>query len=138
MFLDSVNGALKLKKVGFIFSNIQGFADNSSDYIWIRAVPIIRKVTLSSLHFLEILHYFQQNIALIQLQIPPTIHFILQSEACHGAIKFGDTLSLQECQGLISELVLCKYPFQCAHGRPSVATLCTLNDRVQKYKKENS
>lgn len=34
-----------------------------------------------------------------------------------GAIKFGDPLTLEECESLVQSLSQCKLPFQCAHGR---------------------
>ncbi|KAH9496180.1 hypothetical protein Btru_012215 [Bulinus truncatus] len=43
-----------------------------------------------------------------------------------GAVKFGDILSKEECQSLLSSLASCDLPFQCAHGRPSVAPLVDL------------
>ena len=50
-------------------------------------------------------------ICLIRLKIyPPAL----------GAIKFGDDLSLRECEDLIVSLRECQLPFQCAHGRPSI------------------
>ena len=52
--------------------------------------------------------------------LPITMHNVLCSSACHGAIKFGDPLTKQECLDLIQDLSRCKYPFQCAHG-----TSCT-------------
>lgn len=55
--------------------------------------------------------------------LPQTIHKVLCSQACHGAIKFGDKLGLEECKKLIKDLCLCDLPFQCAHGRPSVMPL---------------
>lgn len=55
--------------------------------------------------------------------IPKTIHNLLCSQACHGAIKFNDPLALVECQNLLKMLLKCKLPFQCAHGRPSVVPL---------------
>ncbi|KAL4238879.1 DNA mismatch repair protein [Mactra antiquata] len=55
--------------------------------------------------------------------LPQTIHKVLCSLACHGAIKFGDKLNTEECTKLINDLSLCDLPFQCAHGRPSVMPL---------------
>ncbi|XP_054758647.2 DNA mismatch repair protein Mlh3-like [Lytechinus pictus] len=52
--------------------------------------------------------------------LPKTITRILNSQACHGAIKFGDTLDLAECKTLIGQLSSCDLPFQCAHGRPAL------------------
>ena len=40
---------------------------------------------------------------------------------------FGDPLTLEECQKLISDLKHCTTPFQCAHGRPSVAPMTQLS-----------
>ena len=34
-----------------------------------------------------------------------------------GAVKFGDVLSVDECNQLIESLSHCDLPFQCAHGR---------------------
>lgn len=50
----------------------------------------------------------------------------LSMRACKGAIKFGDKLTHDECKRLISDLVDCSFPFQCAHGRPSVIPLATI------------
>lgn len=56
---------------------------------------------------------------------------VLASHACHGAIKFGDKLSMQECTRLVQQLSSCQLPFQCAHGRPSITPLLNL-DAFQK------
>ena len=36
---------------------------------------------------------------------------------------FGDKLSFEECKFLLAELHDCHAPFQCAHGRPSIAPI---------------
>ncbi|VDI36522.1 DNA mismatch repair protein MLH3 [Mytilus galloprovincialis] len=70
-------------------------------------------------------------------RMPNTIHKALCSQACHGAIKFGDPLTLHECEELLKSLTKCKLPFQCAHGRPSVVPLIQLGDRNQERKRPN-
>lgn len=40
-----------------------------------------------------------------------------------GAIKFNDSLSIEACYSLVASLSSCQLPFQCAHGRPSIAPL---------------
>jgi len=57
---------------------------------------------------------------------PPAIFRILQYKACRGAVMFGDALSHDHCWRLVRDLAACAHPFQCAHGRPSVAPLVTL------------
>uniref|UniRef100_A0A3P8XPR2 DNA mismatch repair protein Mlh3 n=1 Tax=Esox lucius TaxID=8010 RepID=A0A3P8XPR2_ESOLU len=64
--------------------------------------------------------------------LPLTVHKVLASIACHGAVKFNDRLSKEECCSLVGCLSLCQLPFQCAHGRPSIAPLVDilhLNDQ---------
>ncbi|XP_056446219.1 DNA mismatch repair protein Mlh3 isoform X3 [Gadus chalcogrammus] len=55
--------------------------------------------------------------------LPLAVLRVLASLACHGAIKFNDVLSLDECRSLVGSLSSCQLPFQCAHGRPSIAPL---------------
>lgn len=64
--------------------------------------------------------------------LPKTIGDILSSRACRGAIKFGDEISMEKCQSLLNELKKCNAPFQCAHGRPSLAPIVEL-ENLQMY-----
>lgn len=50
-----------------------------------------------------------------------------KSRACHGAIRFGDKLSLELCHKLIDQLLKCKIPYRCAHFRRSVSVLDCLD-----------
>ena len=36
---------------------------------------------------------------------------------------FNDVLSLEKCKALVKRLANCGFPFQCAHGRPSMIVL---------------
>lgn len=51
---------------------------------------------------------------------------MLNSRACRSAIMFNDELTRAECQTLIHRLADCAFPFQCAHGRPSMVPLVDL------------
>eukprot|EP00186_Timspurckia_oligopyrenoides_P005266 CAMPEP_0182448802 /NCGR_PEP_ID=MMETSP1172-20130603/29990_1 /TAXON_ID=708627 /ORGANISM="Timspurckia oligopyrenoides, Strain CCMP3278" /LENGTH=367 /DNA_ID=CAMNT_0024645819 /DNA_START=245 /DNA_END=1348 /DNA_ORIENTATION=+ len=55
--------------------------------------------------------------------IPNCVFDLIASHACRSAIKFGDSLTVSESESLISRLALCRYPFYCAHGRPSIIPL---------------
>lgn len=57
---------------------------------------------------------------------PTGIVDLINSRACRGAIMFNDVLSLDECAKLIARLADCAFPFQCAHGRPSMVPLVDL------------
>uniref|UniRef100_UPI00358EA5CE DNA mismatch repair protein Mlh3-like isoform X1 n=1 Tax=Myxine glutinosa TaxID=7769 RepID=UPI00358EA5CE len=58
--------------------------------------------------------------------LPRSIIRSLNSQACHGAVKFGDKLTRKQCTVLLRSLAACKLPFQCAHGRPSMTPLADL------------
>ena len=45
---------------------------------------------------------------------------------------FNDELSNDQCKALISRLANCAFPFQCAHGRPSMIPLLNLDSFDQE------
>lgn len=53
---------------------------------------------------------------------------VVSSRACRSAIMFNDNLTLEECKELIERLAACDFPFQCAHGRPSMVPVVDLVD----------
>ena len=59
---------------------------------------------------------------------PQGIIDMLNSRACRSAIMFNDELSQEECVDLIAEAAKCAFPFQCAHGRPSMVPLVRLGN----------
>ncbi|KAJ5579058.1 hypothetical protein N7450_007925 [Penicillium hetheringtonii] len=61
---------------------------------------------------------------------PQGIIDLLNSRACRGAIMFNDSLTIEECQVLITRLARCAFPFQCAHGRPSMVPILDLRVQV--------
>ncbi|KAI9852856.1 MAG: DNA mismatch repair protein [Thelocarpon superellum] len=62
---------------------------------------------------------------------PQGILALLSSRSCRSAIMFNDVLNDEECGHLISRLALCAFPFQCAHGRPSMTPLVNLGRSTQ-------
>ncbi|XP_030070736.1 LOW QUALITY PROTEIN: DNA mismatch repair protein Mlh3 [Microcaecilia unicolor] len=67
--------------------------------------------------------------------LPPTVLKVLASQACHGAIKFNNSLSAEESCSLIKALSRCQLPFQCAHGRPSMLPIAD-TDHLQPNTQE--
>ena len=57
---------------------------------------------------------------------PPKLLDMLNSRACRSAIMFNDELTKEECRTLVQRLGNCAFPFQCAHGRPSMVPLVDL------------
>eukprot|EP01068_Selenidium_serpulae_P000515 Selendium_serpulae@DN10844_c0_g1_i1.p1 len=60
---------------------------------------------------------------------PKAVFKILASKACRRAVKFGDPLSEEEAAALLADLSQCNFPFQCAHGRPTIYPLRWLKER---------
>ncbi|XP_035723636.1 DNA mismatch repair protein Mlh3-like isoform X4 [Vespa mandarinia] len=60
--------------------------------------------------------------------LPLSIHNAISTEACHGAIKFGELLSVQQCIELFDDLKTTKSPTRCAHGRPSIIPVIELSE----------
>ncbi|KAH7343537.1 hypothetical protein B0J17DRAFT_642776 [Rhizoctonia solani] len=58
---------------------------------------------------------------------PTPLFELVNSRACRGAIMFNDPLDQRQCQHLIVQLGGTIFPFQCAHGRPSIAPLLRLD-----------
>ncbi|BCS28972.1 putative DNA mismatch repair protein (Mlh3) [Aspergillus puulaauensis] len=63
-------------------------------------------------------------------ECPQGILNLLNSRACRTAIMFNDALTIGECMNLVKRLATCVFPFQCAHGRPSMVPLVDLHDSV--------
>ena len=62
-------------------------------------------------------------------QMPRGMLSMLNSRACRSAIMFNDHLELTECENLVKQLAETRFPFQCAHGRPSIIPLVALSNR---------
>ncbi|KAK0491323.1 hypothetical protein IW261DRAFT_81628 [Armillaria novae-zelandiae] len=61
---------------------------------------------------------------------PRELMDLINSKACRGAIMFNDTLSVTQCERLVLKLADTVFPFQCAHGRPSLVPLTDISRDV--------
>ncbi|KAM6131246.1 DNA mismatch repair protein Mlh3 isoform 2-T2 [Pterocles gutturalis] len=124
------------------------FSETNSSLILVRKVPLCftereatelrrrrQPVTRSIVEEL-----IQEQVELVQTTgrgargtLPLTFLKVLASQACHGAIKFNECLTLEESCRLIEALSSCQLPFQCAHGRPSMMPLADI-DHLQQEK----
>ncbi|XP_063973606.1 DNA mismatch repair protein MutL-like isoform X2 [Diachasmimorpha longicaudata] len=67
--------------------------------------------------------------------LPIVIHNAIASEACHGAIRFGDVLNVNQCETLVSHWIETELPNRCAHGRPAVVPLMEINAYSRRHQK---
>ncbi|KAM6133199.1 DNA mismatch repair protein Mlh3 isoform 2-T2 [Phoenicopterus ruber ruber] len=124
------------------------FPETNSSLILVRKVPLCfiereanelrRKRQPVTKSIVEEL--IQEQVELVQTTgggargtLPLTFLKVLASQACHGAIKFNERLTLEESCRLIEALSSCQLPFQCAHGRPSMMPLAD-TDHLQQEK----
>ncbi|KFP74552.1 DNA mismatch repair protein Mlh3, partial [Apaloderma vittatum] len=124
------------------------FPETNSSLILVRKVPLCfiereanelrRKRQPVTKSIVEEL--IQEQVELVQTTggrargtLPLTFLNVLASQACHGAIKFNERLTLEESCRLIEALSSCQLPFQCAHGRPSMMPLAD-TDHLQQEK----
>lgn len=63
--------------------------------------------------------------------IPHPFLSILKYRACRASVKFGDFLSIENCEKICKSLELCALPLQCAHGRPTLYPLIKLTMNVE-------
>nr|WJN24874.1 mismatch repair and meiotic recombination protein [Moesziomyces parantarcticus] len=59
-------------------------------------------------------------------QMPGSLLEVVKSKACRSAIMFNDTVARDVCEWIVARLAMCKFPFQCAHGRPTLVPLCQI------------
>ncbi|KFU86849.1 DNA mismatch repair protein Mlh3, partial [Chaetura pelagica] len=124
------------------------FPETNSSLILVRRLPLCciereagevrRKRQPVSKSIVE--EIIQEQVELVQTAgggargtLPLTYLKVLASQACHGAIKFNEHLTLEESCKLIETLSSCHLPFQCAHGRPSMMPLAD-TDHLQQEK----
>ncbi|XP_009278990.1 PREDICTED: DNA mismatch repair protein Mlh3 isoform X1 [Aptenodytes forsteri] len=123
------------------------FSETNSSLILVRKVPLCfiereanelrRKRQPVTKSIVEEL--MQEQVELVQTTgggargtLPLTFLKVLASQACHGAIKFNEHLTLEESCRLIEALSSCQLPFQCAHGRPSMMPLADIDHLPQE------
>jgi len=94
------------------------------------AVPNVFGHKLTANDLIEMIEFAKECPSLLSLSIPPPIRRTIITRACRGAIMFGDELNHSQCVKLIKDLAKCKFPFQCAHGRPSVCPVASFSEWI--------
>ena len=94
--------------------------DAGGGVITLETVPVVQTVELRAPAMVEYAEALAATGGGSTLP-PPAAFRVLASKACRRAVMFGDELSRDECQAILTNLAACDFPFQCAHGRPTVA-----------------
>ncbi|XP_067031022.1 DNA mismatch repair protein Mlh3-like isoform X2 [Acropora muricata] len=129
----------EIERIGIHFTINESVEESDEVSVFIQAVPSVfverevsevkrgrQSVTASKVK--ELIREHLENLTMrgTPAIIPKNIFQVISSQACHGAVKFGEPLGVNECQQLVMNLSKCHLPFQCAHGRPSVIPLADL------------
>jgi len=67
-----------------------------------------------------------QSAASFKPHLSPYLLEQVKTQACRGAIRFGEPLNRLACAQMIHTLQECKQSFRCAHGRVLVKPVCFL------------
>ena len=132
--LTQRTGLLQRWKFAFVFSMDRAGLDRSpyfggscsSTTVTLTQVPVVLGEPLQPQDFVEFIEQLAATAVSVPdaALVPPAVQRIVCSKACRGAVKFGDALPQEQCAQLLTALARdTELPFQCAHGRPSVAPL---------------
>jgi len=111
----------RLKAWGWSASPSSSATADCTGRIEISGVPCVDGRVLSAGDLMDYLG--QLNATHGANAMPKAMTSALASRACRSAIKFGDDLSLSECEALIERLKGTRMCFHCAHGRPTCIPL---------------
>ncbi|XP_023705296.1 uncharacterized protein LOC111863317 isoform X2 [Cryptotermes secundus] len=122
------------KRLGLQFDVVD---DSSIQVTSVPACLLAREQREVQGHGISVLNGFLENMIREQvdsilstrgvgIRLPTILQSVISSEACRGAVKFGDPLYPEECDVLLKNLSECQVPFQCAHGRPALVPIVDL------------
>lgn len=102
--------------------------DHPSEPLLLKGVPGISDKLATRQDFLQYLQALESRSSDAALVTPAFIKRTIASQACRYAIMFGDPLSHEAQKSLIEDVSKCHLPFICAHGRPSIVPLLSLEN----------
>jgi len=123
-FMTFEENAELINKLGF---EVKPFGGRS---VLISGVPPLPKIQNGEVFLKEILVDLEERLKAGGEKVKS----VAASFACHGAIKAGDKLSLEEMNSLFDQLFATKEPYSCPHGRPTLIRIPIeeLNKRFER------
>lgn len=111
-----------IRRLGF---EVKHFGGKS---ILVTAVPTLVRNKSGEVFLKEILTQLEEEGRMEKDRVKA----VAKSFACHGAIKAGERLNMEEMQGLVKQLFTTDEPYSCPHGRPTVIKL-SLDELNKKF-----
>ncbi|HUT81026.1 MAG TPA: DNA mismatch repair endonuclease MutL [Candidatus Bathyarchaeia archaeon] len=103
----------QFQKLGLNFELFGG-----STYI-IRSLPVIMDFSLTELDIKNMIEEIRNEIPNLKT-LNERIDLIIKKMACHSVVRGGDSVNLNKIITILKELSICKKPFTCPHGRPTI------------------
>jgi len=113
------------KKLGFLIEEFGG-----NEYC-IRGVPANLLGIDPQELFIEIFDQIEENSGKMNMEM---ITDKLASMACKAAVKGNTTMSYEEMDSLMEQLMKLDNPYQCPHGRPTIISM-TKYELEKKFKR---
>ncbi len=108
-----------ISKFGIVYEKL------SSDVIMVNALPAILGSCEAKPLINDIADELEHMGNIYSLE--EKIHLILSTIACHGSLRAGRKLSVEEMNSLLRQMESTENIAQCCHGRPSFVVLTTKN-----------
>jgi DNA mismatch repair ATPase MutL len=119
--LSSENCKILLKLTAFDMSELMKNKNNLEKYNFVTRQEDQRLFLVKLPKLYDIKFTFSDFILAIHSKttIPTPILSCLKYRACRSSVKFGDILSLSQCEDICKSLQTCVLFDKCAHGRPT-------------------
>jgi len=110
ILLDNIE---RFEEIGFI---IEDFGEHD---IVIRSIPLDLYGSKPEDLVFEIIN---DLVSLHKSQTPDAIRSRIASMACKGAVKGNNSMSVEEVEALLDEMLTLDNPYNCPHGRPTIVS----------------
>lgn len=117
-----------LEQVGFV---IEGFGD---DAIIVREIPSLLSDRLNIHDMVKNLADEVEDLGTVE-GVKDKINHLLATLSCHGSVRSGRRLNIQEMNELLRQMESTPLSGQCNHGRPTMITL-SLDDIERLFKRQ--
>ncbi len=118
-----------LAKLGFYLEEFSGHSFKLNE------IPDLLAETNYEETLVEILHELGQTGGLAENALSKARRNIFATLACHGSIRAGQRMHAEEINQLVSDLLQCKEPYSCPHGRPTIWEL-NKDELEKKFKRK--
>lgn len=101
----------------------------SGDSLWIRSLPVLWLGGDLALRLQALVTRIEDYFTESETQNPEKLFQDerlfekMASEACHSAIRAGDSILPEQAEALIQQLLTCDNPWNCPHGRPTITRM---------------